>query len=192
MAPDHGAAKPWLRAGEELLGLAEVRLSALARRPPRRYRRRGRDTDTGVELALNHGLDVLDPEGLPALVGLGVLLVGGRLVAPPLRGGWESTAGRFAAAAREAELARASPTFGYVLLAVTDRRVLLLKRRGVLATEHLADLGPFRLRRPPDVRPRSRARRVELRFADGSTVAVRVAPERLRTLAGLASLSGLV
>ncbi|MFB7475543.1 hypothetical protein [Kitasatospora sp. NPDC056184] len=192
MAPDSGPAGPWLRAGEELLGLAEVRLSVLARRPPKRYRRRGRDTDTGVEFAVEHGLDVLDPEGLLTLVGLGALLVGGRLVAPPLRGGWESTAGRFAAAAREAELARASPTFGYVLLAVTDRRVLLLKRRGALATEHLAELGPFRLHRTPDVRRRSRARRVELRFADGSTVAVRVAPQRLKALAGLASLSGPV
>ncbi|WP_380285268.1 hypothetical protein [Kitasatospora purpeofusca] len=192
MAPDSGPARPWLRADEELLGLVEVRLSVLVRRPPKRYRRPGRDVDTGAELVLDHGLDLLDPEGLLALAGLTVLVVGGRLVTPPVRGGWESTAGRFAAMAREAELARASDTFRYVVLAVTDRRVLLLKRRGALVTEHLTDLGPFRLRRPPAGRPRSRARRVELRFADGSTVAVRVAPERLKALAGLASLSGPV
>ncbi|MER7707314.1 hypothetical protein ABTX81_31000 [Kitasatospora sp. NPDC097605] len=31
MAPDRAPAEPWLRAGEDLSGLVEVRLSALAR-----------------------------------------------------------------------------------------------------------------------------------------------------------------
>ncbi|MER5353879.1 hypothetical protein ABT093_26515 [Kitasatospora sp. NPDC002551] len=191
MAPDRALAEPWLRAGEELLGLVEVRLSALVPRPPKPYRQHGRDVDTGAEIALNHGLDVLDPEGLVVLAGLTVALVGGRLFTPPVRGGWESTAGRFAAAAREAELSRTSETFGCVLLAVTDRRTLLLKRRGALGTDHLVDLGPFRLRGPGAARRRrGRPRRVGLRFTDGSTVAVRVAPERLKALAGLAFLSG--
>ncbi|MFF2955556.1 hypothetical protein ACFVVU_29940 [Kitasatospora sp. NPDC057965] len=192
MAPDHALAERWLRGDEELLGLVEVRLSALVLRPPKRYRRSGRDVEAGVENTIEHGLDLLEPEVLVGLAGLTVLVVGGRLATPPVRGGWESTAGRFAAAAREAEPSRSSDTFGFVLLAVTDRRVLLLKRRGAFAAEHLTDLGPFRLRRPPDPRAGSRARRVELRFADDSTVAVRVAPGQLKTLAGLAVLSGRV
>ncbi|MFF7458725.1 hypothetical protein [Kitasatospora sp. NPDC008115] len=190
MAPDRALAEQWLRAGEELFGLVEVRLSALVVRPPKRYRRHKRDVGTGVEFAVEGGFELLDPEGLLALAGLTTVFFGGRLLTPPVRGGWASAAGRFAATAREAEISRGSATFGFVLLAVTDRRTLLLKRHGAVCAEHLADLGPFRLRKSPDVRRRADTRRVGLRFADGSTVAVRVASGQLKTLAGLASLSG--
>ncbi|WP_327681005.1 hypothetical protein [Kitasatospora sp. NBC_00458] len=194
MSPSPELARPWLRPGEELSGLVEVRLSWAVGRAPRRHRERGADVEAGVEGAFGV-LDLL-LDGAQGVAGL-ALLYGARAVAPGLTGGWESLAGRFAAAAREAEPERSSATFGYVLLAFTDRRRLLLKRRGALRADHLVD--PGRIVGVDRIRPHGRdvpaggdERWVRLRFADGSAVAVRVARGELKALEGLTALDSWV
>lgn len=176
---------PWLEPGERLRTAVPASLNGLIRsRIPRRYRpKEPKEEWTGgpvqrvVGGALLAVFQVLNAfqyvgEGLAAaflsVLRLVVLPVRGR----PFRGGWRSQAGTFVIAVRTGPSSERNHANERVLIAVTDRRVLLCYD-GPKKSEKFGEIPGGELREAVD-RQTWFSSRVDLRFADGSLVAVRV------------------
>jgi hypothetical protein len=180
------AVAPWLEPGERLNAAAAADLSGLIRRRlPRRLRRqepkeewRGGPVWRVVGGALLAVFQVLNAfqyvgEGLAA----GLLAVVRLIVRPvrgrPFTGGWSSQAGQFVIAVRTGPSSdRNSANNERALVVLTDRRVLLC-HDGARKSEKLGDLPRSALTEAVD-RGTWFSDRVDLRFSDGSLVALQV------------------
>ncbi|MCU7826140.1 hypothetical protein [Kitasatospora sp. DSM 101779] len=168
---------PRLQPGEQLYGVADVGLDRYVRRGlPRRHRTAVRPPQAPaarrrgcLPAVLLLPLQLLDLEGFVEAVGESTVRGLRRAFhGRPFSGGWGSRAGRFVIAVRTGPSTHRRFRHGRTLLAVTDRRVLLVDHdHGELMASfprpELARTGTVRSRQPE---------RVDLVFADGSHIAV--------------------
>jgi len=194
---------PWLQPHERLLGIVDVKLSDLIRRPlPPKLRLGEQWTGTlgamegAVEAAFS-AADAVENFDFGIIRRLRRILRGAGLT-----GGWQSLAGQFAIAVRTGPHAsKTSNTYDndQVLMVFTDRRILLMctvstkkvplfgKVPPGLQLREIRRLGeilPGQLRSVA-IRHTSLSERVDLHFADGSLAAVEVAKEQARALEAL-------
>ncbi|GAA4866360.1 hypothetical protein [Kitasatospora terrestris] len=180
-------ARPLLAPDEPLRGIVAAELHNLVRRLPRRHR--GKDEAGPVVIgwaALEIVTDlfgalvdlVLELPGL--LIGAVRRLVRGRA----LVGGWRSTAGRLAADVRRGPSWCPVPDNDEVLLVFTDGRILLAAEGKGGLMEFFGELPRAELRRVT-VRHTWISNRVDLRFADGSLLAVEAGLDNARALEAL-------
>ncbi|MEV8097555.1 hypothetical protein [Kitasatospora sp. NPDC085879] len=168
---------PWLQPGERLHGVADVGLDRYVRRRlPRRHRTAQRPPEAAagrrrgcLPAVLLLPLQLLDLEGFVEAIGESTVRGLRRAFhGRPFAGGWGSLAGRFVVAVRTGPSTHRRFRHGRTLLAVTDRRILLVDHDH---GELMADFPRTELSRTGAVRTRQ-PQRVDLVFADGSLVAV--------------------
>ncbi|MEW1913512.1 hypothetical protein AB0442_34675 [Kitasatospora sp. NPDC085895] len=167
----------WLQPGEPLYGVVDLGLDRYVRRglparhrtavrPPQEPAGRRRGCLSAVLLL---PLQLLDLEGMVEAVGESTVRgVRRAFHGRPFSGGWGSAAGRFVIAVRTGPSTHRRFRHGRTLLAVTDRRVLLVDHDH---GELMAAFGRRELARTGTVRSRQ-PERVDLVFADGSRIAV--------------------
>ena len=177
------AVAPLVPPGERLLGVVDLELSDLIRRVPRRHRPR-RD---GILLVLFVLLDLVAVVvELVEEVLFGAARVVRRIVrGRGLGGGWQSQAGRFAIAVLTGTKATVAFENHDVLLAFTDRRVLLLFEGSGDSIEVLGEIPREHLARI-ELRLTAVSGRADAHFADGSRAALEVKQRDAAALEALA------
>ncbi|MEU6147576.1 hypothetical protein ABZ848_45415 [Streptomyces sp. NPDC047081] len=188
---------PWLQPHERLLGIVEVKLSDLIRRPLPRELRTGKQRTGAVDGVVEATASVVDAVeffdfGIIRRIRRGVRGAG-------LTGGWQSMAGWFAIAVRTGPDTLDTYDNERALMVFTDRRILLMctvsakkvplfgkvpPGQRLREARCLGELLPGQLLRVV-IRHTSLSERVDLHFTDGSLVAVEATKEQARALEAL-------
>ncbi|MFJ8046130.1 hypothetical protein ACIRBX_37025 [Kitasatospora sp. NPDC096147] len=175
---------PHLQPGERIHAVAEVRLSDLIRRVPRKYRPGDATTGAMAAVAALSELVAAVAELLIEAV-FGLVRVIRRIArGRGLQGGWESQAGRFVVMVRHGYRGARPMDNDRVFAAFTDRRILLADHLVGAGLRPLGDLPYGRIRRVED-RTGGISDRVDLHFADGSLAALSQTPDEARALVAL-------
>ncbi|MGW2401330.1 hypothetical protein ACWCYY_32710 [Kitasatospora sp. NPDC001664] len=175
---------PHLQPGEQIHAVAELTLSDLIRRVPRKYRPGAATRGAGAVLgALFEPVAVVAELLLEGIFGISRVI---RRITrgAGLQGGWGSQAGQFVIAVRHGYEGAASMDNNRAVVAFTDRRMLLADHLVGLGLKPLGELPYGRVRRVED-RTGAVADRVDLHFADGSLAALSQSSDEARALVAL-------
>lgn len=176
---------PWLEPGERVCAAVSASLNGRIRsRVPRRYRPpKSKEESSGsclgrILVGVLFVLSWVFDDGAQYVgeaLGVACMAVVRAIIRPvrgrPFRGGWRSQAGHFVIAVRRGPSFEQDYTNGRVMIAVTERRILLCYDG--IRTEILGSVPRGELRKAVD-RQTWFSSRVDLHFADASLVAVQV------------------
>ncbi|WP_457030893.1 hypothetical protein [Kitasatospora sp. P5_F3] len=175
---------PLLQPGEQIHAVAELTLSDLIRRVPRKYRpgaaTRGAMAAFGALFELVAVIAELLFEAVFGFFRMIRRITRGR----GLQGGWGSQAGQFVIAVRHGYEGAAPMDNNRAVLAFTDRRILLADHLVSVGLKPLGELPYGRIRRVED-RTGGVSDRVDLHFADGSLAALSQGTDEARALVAL-------
>lgn len=167
------AIRPFLQPGEAVRAIVMADIDSTVKKPPLRYLPKEGQIDQWIERS-NRVSNAVDYGTGNALWGVASFIF---RIPAPMKGGWQSEAGRFAIVVSGAAR-KNRDTFRHLCLAVTDLRVLLLTQpstRSQHASRPVRLLGeyfPDAIGLRPGWRLNAGSGHVDLGFADGSYVSI--------------------
>ncbi|MBS2964231.1 hypothetical protein KGA66_14320 [Actinocrinis puniceicyclus] len=161
------ALEPWLAPGETLRAVVSARVDTGIREPPRKLRPKIKTSKLRTTLGclfITFSIGSMVAEAVTAAI-LGIPTL---FMDKPWRGGWKSQAGEFLVAAF-----RLNHDYPALLIAATDRRLLVTSRPGRFSKPHaavIAEYTPGQLRNRPKPPPERRKSRADVAFPDASWI----------------------